>query len=821
MRNNYEQTAGIKKLVKRNFKTQKRKNTVLFFIILFITCCYTCFFFLKYNEFKNLERYAQHVNGTLGQVVFQGLSGKEAGGLRDSFAYTWMGESIFLSDAKNQELGNQQTQIRYADETYADAFYAKPTVGTMPVGADEAAVGIKTLKKLGIPLELNEVFSIWWMNEGDLQKTDFKLVGYWEEDPEVNSNFIWVSELFAREENSDIDIVAAFEDPKGAKDRAKLLAESLGIEQEKYTVMLINRKSILQGIVLNLNSFIVPFIIFLTGTLAVNSIQQISIAGSLTFYGRLKAMGAEEKQIRHVIWYEALLITVMAIPFGLLFGCLAGAIVTPEFVNGSLGYTSVYFDCNILILPFLLALLTVGAANVKPALQAGKTDIDKAFKYKGCMEDGRKRDKKYPGISILLQMSLDNISRYKKRSIVGVCILVLGLVWISSFYIIHISFDQNKYFEAMSFSDFSVNSGDLSLDTIGSSELWEYAQNIQNREGITGIGSLYLKREYASVPDTVFYNIEAYYENSQEKRLAYMQYDTLWVEQYEKMKETRSCKYQIWGIDGILVDEILRPEYLIKGNFDEEKFRSGKYVIAQGISGDQGVEETQPTFCPGDSITIGGDEFEVMAVAEIPNSVRENINSAVSGFELSFYMAADRFQEIYPVYPQKIFVNTSPYIKEKMELELEELEKEKGFSFVSEQRLINQYQKDIIHQNGMEILIGAALLGIGLIQMIHSIASSIITRRKEFVLMNHIGMTRRQIRCMLMLEAMDCMFVTLVFAYVISLSCITTVIKSLVNSQWASSFSFSIIPLLMLTPVLLLLSAAVPAVIYRFQVTDE
>lgn len=819
MHSNEEQKAGIKKLVRRNFRTQKWKNTVLFFIILFITCCYSCFFFLKYNEYKNLERYAQHVNGTTGQALFWGLSSQEAEKIRNSSAYVWMGESIFLSDAENRELSNQQTQLRYADEAYAEAFFAKPETGVMPVGADEAAVGVKTLKKLGIPLELNEAFRICWMQEGEWQETEFKLSGYWEEDPEVNSNFIWVSEAFAEAWNTDRDIVITFGEQADAAESAGLLAESLGIERERYSVELINRKSILQGICMEFSSLIIPFIIFLTGALAVNCIQQISIAGSRTCYGRLKAMGAEEKQIRHVIWQEALLVTAAAIPFGLLTGCLAGRIMTPEFVTGSLGYTKVYFDGKILILPLLSALLTVGAANVRPALEAGKTDIDRAFQYRGVGEDAGKKNKKYPGISILLQMSLDNITRYKKRTFIGICILVVGLVWISCFYVIHISFDQDKYFEAMSISDFVVNSGDLSSDTAGSTELREYAQRVQGMEGVTDLGALYLKREYMDVPDEIRSNIEAYYENSGANRLDYMQYDALWVEQYEEMKETHRCRYQIWGIDGLLTDEMLQSRYLIRGSFDKEKFCSGKYVIAQGISGDQGLEETEPTYAPGERITLGGVEFEVMAVAEIPNAVRENINNAVSGFELSFYMPSDAFQKLYSAAPQKIFINTSPYIpyiKEKLEAELAQLERNKGFSYVSEQRLLERYRKAVIHQNGMEILIGAALFGIGLIQTVHSIAASIIARKKELALMNHIGMTCRQIQGMLMLEAMDCMFITLVFAFIISLTCITTVIKSVVGSQWAATFSFSIVPLLILTPVLMLLSAAVPALVYRF-----
>lgn len=822
MRCNNEQTAGINKLVKRNFKTQKWKNVLLIFVILLIACFFTCLTILKYNEYKNLERYAQHMNGTSGEAVFQGLDSQQAVGVKDSSLCDWVGESIFIAEALNQELGNQYTEIRYADQTYAEAYYAKPMEGNMPVDEEEIAVGKRTLNKLGIRADINETVNISWMQGEQIINKKFKLVGYWEEDPEVSSNYIWVSSKFSQTSSSGIDLTVSFHNSDDKAAYIEKLASEFGIDKSQYTLVQINRESIIQKILLDLNSWIALGVVLLIGVLILNSIQQISVASNLTFYGRIKAMGAEERQIRHILWFEMVFIATVSLPIGILLGYYAGIELTPVFVNGSLIYTQTYFNARILIIPVVLTCIAIVVADIGPIRQAGKTDIDTAFKYKGYGDGGGPKEKKYPGAPILVQMSFDNLSRYKKRTVVGICMLVIGLVWMSCFFAINIGFDQEKFLKSVSISDFVINSGDLSRNTIGSSELGKYAMKVRNTGGITGTGELYLRREDKVIPDAVYQNIVKYYEANKKQRLEYMQYDTLWMEQYEDMYENHECKYQIWGIDGLLIEKIMQPENLIKGSFNEDKFRSGKYVIAEGISGDQGTSETEPTYSPGDTITIEGKEYEIMAVAEIPSSVKQDVNDAVSGFKLSFYMPNEKFHELFhDIYPQKLFFNTSPSIIEKTEDNLILLEKNKGFQYLSQNRLIADYKRAVISQNGIEMLIGGALIGIGLIQMLNSIVSSIIARRREFILMGNIGMTQKQIRYMLMFEALDCIFITLVLSFILSIFIITTFIKSYVDTQWASTFNFSITPLLVMTPFLILFAVIVPVVAYRLQKMDK
>lgn len=572
----------------------------------------------------------------------------------------------------------------------------------------------------------------------------------------------------------------------------------------------------------DVKGWIVVLVVSLISVLLINSIQQVSVNCSYTFYGRIKALGAQSKQIRRVVWSEMLLVEAIAVPSGLILGYLAGRELTPLFLNGSLTDVKVYESLWVLLPPFFFTLLIAGLANILPAWHAGKIDIDQAFKYKGYDTDSKKKKRQYPELPQLLQMSIRNLSRYKKRVIVSICLLVVGLVWLSSFYVIKISFDKDKYLAAVTVSDYAVDSGDTSDHMMGSRALYQEALEINDTEGITGTGALYLQRDTQKLPDAVYDHIKRYYEEDKGTRLEQMRYDPIWTRQYKQMQSDRNCRYQIWGIDGLLTDEILQPKHLIKGSFDKEKFLSGKYVIAQGIPGDQdstatsGTEEAEPTYAPGESVTFAGKKYEVMAVADIPTAVREHVSGAVSGYELSFYMPNTEFHQLYTkVQPQKLFVNTASHAQNQVEKELLQFERNQNLTFQSKQRLTKAYNQGIFAQYGVEVLIGLALVGIGLIQMINSIATSIISRRKEFVLMNKIGMMQRQIRSMLLFESLDVILVTLALAFVLSLYIIDIFIKNYVNSQWTSTFNFSITPLLVLTPCLLIFAVILPLLAYR------
>jgi len=121
------------------------------------------------------------------------------------------------------------------------------------------------------------------------------------------------------------------------------------------------------------------------------------------------------------------------------------------------------------------------------------------------------------------------------------------------------------------------------------------------------------------------------------------------------------------------------------------------------------------------------------------------------------------------------------------------------------------------------IVIGGALsfiIGlIGILNFVNAILTSILTRRKEFAMLQSIGMTRKQLRSMLMFEgfyyALGTCALSLIFGSVFSL----LIVKSFCGLLWFFSYHFILWPLLIVLPFLFVLGVVIPLVSYAM--TDK
>lgn len=79
-------------------------------------------------------------------------------------------------------------------------------------------------------------------------------------------------------------------------------------------------------------------LIVFTGYLIIYNIFQISVTNDIRFYGLLKTIGTTAKQIKRIILRQALYLSMIGIPIGMLLGYLIGNILTPV-VMSKLSYT--------------------------------------------------------------------------------------------------------------------------------------------------------------------------------------------------------------------------------------------------------------------------------------------------------------------------------------------------------------------------------------------------------------------------------------------------------------------------------------------------
>lgn len=112
-------------------------------------------------------------------------------------------------------------------------------------------------------------------------------------------------------------------------------------------------------------------LIMITGYLIIYNIFQISVIQDIQSYGQLKTLGTTKRQIKKLISKQAMLLSFIGIPFGLLIGFFVGRALVPFLMNGTV-YASdagVKVTANpiIFIGAALFALVTVIISVNKPA----------------------------------------------------------------------------------------------------------------------------------------------------------------------------------------------------------------------------------------------------------------------------------------------------------------------------------------------------------------------------------------------------------------------------------------------------------------------
>ena len=106
----------------------------------------------------------------------------------------------------------------------------------------------------------------------------------------------------------------------------------------------------------------------------------------MQFYGRLKTIGTTQRQIKRIIYKQAIRISCIGIPIGLLLGAVVSFGIVPYFLNmmystnSDVG-TKVSFSPFIFIGAAIFTFITVMIASMKPAKIAGNVSPIAALQY--------------------------------------------------------------------------------------------------------------------------------------------------------------------------------------------------------------------------------------------------------------------------------------------------------------------------------------------------------------------------------------------------------------------------------------------------------
>ena len=141
--------------------------------------------------------------------------------------------------------------------------------------------------------------------------------------------------------------------------------------------------------------------------------------------------------------------------------------------------------------------------------------------------------------------------------------------------------------------------------------------------------------------------------------------------------------------------------------------------------------------------------------------------------------------------------------------------KEVQLDYSSRQTYLDEFENYIRMYGVVGTALSLVLMLIGILNFVHSIISSMLSRKWEFATLEAIGMTKRQLAIMSVSEGMLYAFFTILFSVVIAILLSNTVLPTVLSEIWFFDYHFTLLPIGGCVPFLLLFSCLIPWTAWR------
>ena len=186
-------------------------------------------------------------------------------------------------------------------------------------------------------------------------------------------------------------------------------------------------------------------------------------------------------------------------------------------------------------------------------------------------------------------------------------------------------------------------------------------------------------------------------------------------------------------------------------------------------------------------------------------------------FDIPLVIPSDIFTQLWPDSNlRKFYFNIDDnHMEEASEL-LKEYQQTKavGMNIVSREEIKEQYQAETRSSAVIGYAISFVVALVGILNFINSMVTAIISRKKEFAMIQSVGMTKWQLRRMLIFEGLYYAGITLAVSYVLGAVTVGILLRMIVPDSF-STFQFTLLPLIICTPILLVLAVLIPYICFQ------
>ena len=798
---------ALSKLSFRSLRASKKQNIIAVLAIILTTVLFTTLFtvFFSFRSTLQLQQCKEYGDRSYASVEAAGSD--VADKLREVPDVTNVGRMIMLG------MTDDRQRVAWLDDTAAEMSFSTPESGRLPETSDEVVVSRSYLTSIGggdIGSEITIDYETSGLASSCEVSETFTICGISGND----SKCIIVSEDYASDTFTSIgedpmmfsSVLFDLKTPSEA--RAYRLAEEIGVN---ISSVFVNPAYASESDPLGAEGYaaivVLMLLIFFTGFLIIYNIFQITVGNKVRDYGLLKTIGVTSRQIRKIVRKQSLILCLIGIPIGLIAGYFVGVSMLPMVIAQTI-YKNMEIVGGFNIFVFLgaaaISMITVFVSSSIPGRKASRVSPIEALRYTDVKVSMKNRKKVDPGIR---SMAMANLGRNKVRTALVVLSISLAMVLFDTLCIFVDNMDMNSYIQSAAPSmDFIV-----STPAFFTGERNEFLTSSEIDEIASHIDSDHCGCAYSTLGDMMFVNAD-------------IDYPALAV-----------------GVDSELLDEV----DIVEGDI---------YPMYEEGSNDIVVTEASGLNV-GDKVTITfAEEFHYKdpatgTIYENPYDVPENMDFSnleyiVVGVDREYTVCAvmDQFPTSYA--PKYTFVGNSVELimtaeqiaditqdnyevmcycadassseaADRAEAYLQELcESDPGRY---EYNSMETVRKDFEQFTGAVKYIGGFLSGIvGLIAVlnfINAIFTGILSRKRELALLKAVGMTRKQLKRMLMTEGLFYALISVLFS--IPFAVLVNMLFLKLDFFWsAATAHITVVPILILLPVLAALGAFIPNVIY-------
>lgn len=867
----------VRRLGFRSMKAAQTRNIVAVLAIALTTVLFTSLFTIASSinysfQQENFRQAGGDFHATVKRITWEQVEELRTDPLiKEDFA------RLFVGMPSEVPFNKSHVEVSYMEPAAAPHYFCEPVEGTLPrEGTDEAATDTHVLALLGVKPEIGAKFTVTFnLDDGTSHPIPvtrtFTLSGWWEYDSAVVANNILLPRSAAEELCAlgsgdpysmtgvwNLDVM--FKNAMSIEEDINQVLQNHGYQgedpqEEHYLDTGVNWGY--SGAQLS-NSFdpttaiaiaALLLLIIFTGYLIIYNVFQISVTNDIRFYGLLKTIGTTGKQLRRIVRQQALMLSLIGIPFGLLLGFVIGNKLTPV-IMAQLSYKNAFVTFNpwIFIGAALFALVTVFLSCARPGRMAAKVSPVEAVRY---TEGGtpkkpgkRERTRKAQGGASLPKMAWANLGRSKGKTIVTVISLTLAVVLATMTYTFSIGFDMMKYLQNKADVDFILGDAAYFRSNFYSAdeEVPEAViSDVAAQGGIEENG-----RIYGNVSDIEEFVTEEWYRGVWSKWNPPEVLDQMIAFKERTDDGLLPDRVQLYGMEDFplsLLDVLegdLAPlsdpsqkaiaAVYLTDDYDATIFGSNwaklgdkvtlRYVTEREyfyMDNGEIIEDTDNTDpnrnWTSRAVAWEDVEYTVCALVQVPGSINYRYYGADQ-----FVMGAERFKQDTSTDSVMTWIfNTTDEAEADMESFLAEYTESVQPLYDYESRAT--YVAEFEGFRSMFMTMGGALsfiIGlVGVLNFVNAVLTGILTRKRELAVLQSVGMTGKQLKTMLVYEGLYYTVLALAVSLVMTV-CLGPLVGNAVGDIfWFFTYRLTVIPILVILPVFLILGALVPLWTYR------